>query len=100
ASALTLTARPMMTLEYASPEQVRGVTVTPASDIFSLGVVLYRLLADASPYPADTSDYELSKAICDTEPRAPSTRAARPRRRQLRGDLDAVVMLALRKDPE
>ena len=57
-----------MTLDYASPEQVRGEPVTPASDVYSLGVVLYRLLARSGPYPQDTSDYELSRAICDSEP--------------------------------
>jgi len=99
AMAVTATAQRAMTLDYASPEQVRGEAVTPASDIFSLGVVLYRLLADAGPYPADTSDYELTKAICDTEPQPPSTHTDRAKRKQLRGDLDAVVMMALRKDP-
>jgi tetratricopeptide (TPR) repeat protein len=91
-----------MTLEYASPEQVRGEPVTPASDIFSLGVVLYRLLTGGSPYPASatTSDYELGKAICDTEPAPPSHGAlTRPLKRAIKGDLDAVVMMALRKDP-
>jgi len=101
ASALTVTARPMMTLEYASPEQVRGEAVTPASDIFSLGVVLYRLLTDASPYEAATagSDYALRRAICDTEPRLPSRQVEPLLRRRLRGDLDAVLLMALRKQP-
>ncbi|MFZ5543818.1 MAG: protein kinase domain-containing protein, partial [Pseudomonadota bacterium] len=98
----TATVQRVMTLEYASPEQVKGDAVTPASDIFSLGVVLYRLLTGASPYPAATTgnDYALSKAICDTEPAAPSQGVAeRPLKRRLKGDLDAVVMMALRKDP-
>ncbi|HJV62729.1 MAG TPA: serine/threonine-protein kinase, partial [Albitalea sp.] len=100
--ALTATMQQVMTLEYASPEQVRGEAVTPASDIFALGVVLYRLLADAGPYPAPTthSSYELTRAICDTEPAPPSRVAAtRGLRRQIAGDLDAVVLMALRKDP-
>jgi tetratricopeptide (TPR) repeat protein/tRNA A-37 threonylcarbamoyl transferase component Bud32 len=101
-SARTATRQRAMTLDYASPEQVRGLELTPASDVFSLGVVLYRLLTDASPYPSETtsSDYELTRAICDTEPLPPSRRHDRgaPRRR-LRGDLDAVAMMALRKDP-
>ncbi|MED5622315.1 serine/threonine-protein kinase [Ideonella sp. BN130291] len=99
----TATRQRVMTLEYASPEQVRGQEITPASDVFSLGVVLYRLLTDASPYPGDTtsSDYALSQAICDTEPLPPSAsvRADRGLRRRLKGDLDAVVLMALRKDP-
>jgi tetratricopeptide (TPR) repeat protein len=103
----TGTAWRAMTLAYASPEQVRGEPVTPASDIYSLGVVLYRLLTGASPYPeaTATSDYELARAICDTEPAPPSRSAAVPppqageRRQRLHADLDAVVLMALRKDP-
>ena len=100
-SPATATMQRMMTLEYASPEQVRGDPITPASDIFSLGVVLYKLLTDAGPYPASTmvNAYALSKAICDTEPPPPSSRADKPRRRRLKGDLDAIVLMALRKDP-
>jgi tRNA A-37 threonylcarbamoyl transferase component Bud32/tetratricopeptide (TPR) repeat protein len=92
----------VMTLEYASPEQVRAEPATPASDVFSLGVVLYRLLSGTGPYPAGAagSDYELSKAICETEPAPPSQRASeRPLRKRLRGDLDAVALMALRKNP-
>ncbi|HEY9023433.1 MAG TPA: serine/threonine-protein kinase, partial [Burkholderiaceae bacterium] len=100
----TATAQRAMTLVYSSPEQVRGGEITPASDIYSLGVVLYRLLTNASPYPAAATDspYELTRAICDTEPVPPSAVAStEPEsvRRRLRGDLDAVVMMALRKDP-
>ena len=100
----TATAQRAMTLVYSSPEQVRGGEITPASDIYSLGVVLYRLLANASPYPATATEspYELTRAICDTEPVLPSVAATtEPEtvRRRRRGDLDAVVMMALRKDP-
>ncbi len=99
---VTATAQRVMTLAYASPEQVRGEEITPASDIFSLGVVLYRLLTDASPYPASAtdSDFELGKAICDTEPPPPSQGVERVLRRRLSGDLDAVVLMALRKEPK
>lgn len=97
----TATALRVMTPEFASPEQVSGASITPASDIFSLGVVLYRLLTDESPYPSAASGgYELIKAICDTEPVAPSRRLPRLMRRPLKGDLDAVVLKALRKRPE
>jgi len=97
--ATTATAQRAMTLDFASPEQVRGEQPTPASDIFSLGVVLYLLLADAGPYPPGADEYQLATAICDTEPPPPSARAGRPQRRPLRGDLDAVVLKALRKEP-
>jgi eukaryotic-like serine/threonine-protein kinase len=99
----TATAMRALTPEYASPEQVRGEPVTPASDIYSLGVVLYRLLTQASPYGRATDDsYALARAICDTEPVRPSRApgdAPRALRRELEGDLDAMVLMALRKDP-
>jgi eukaryotic-like serine/threonine-protein kinase len=102
AEAATATMQQVMTLEYASPEQVRGGTVTPASDVFSLGVVLYRLLTGTSPYaPSRTQGrYELARAICELET-APPSRAtpSRALRRRLGGDLDAVVLMALRKEP-
>ncbi|WP_374568106.1 protein kinase [Ideonella sp.] len=105
---VTATAQRALTPEYASPEQVRGEAATPASDIYALGVVLYRLLTRVSPYGDTTgSSYELARAICDTEP-VPPSRALdaagqtlpRPLRRQLQGDLDAVVMMALRKQAD
>ena len=97
----TQTAQRVMTLEYASPEQVRGEAVTPASDVFSLGVVLYRLLTGAGPYSATqmASDYALGQAICEAEAQPPSRQAERALRRDLAGDLDALVLMALRKEP-
>ena len=127
AKTATLTGMRMMTPEYACPEQVRGETITTASDVYSLGVVLYELLAGRRPYRFGTHNpLEIARVICDEEPRRPSTvvtqgqaeskagktgtaaeqvsaaRATEPSRlaRQLRGDLDAILLKALRKEPE
>jgi serine/threonine protein kinase len=63
-----------MTPEYASPEQIRGEPITTATDVYSLGVVLYRLVAGRSPYPAKTrTPHDFALAICEWEPERPST---------------------------
>jgi tetratricopeptide (TPR) repeat protein len=104
----TATMLPMMTPEYASPEQVRGEPVTTSSDIYSLGVVLYELLTGRRPYtvPADSLE-GIVRAVCATEPLPPSAAVrrgegtARPEAvaGELRGDLDTIVLKALRKEP-
>ena len=68
-----------MTPEFASPEQIRGEPITTATDVYSLGVVLYRLLAGRSPYATKIrSPHELAKAICEFEPERPSAAVLRP----------------------
>lgn len=87
-----------MTLEYASPEQVRGGNVGPTTDVYSLGLVLYRLLTGAKPYGEDTTNAsEFEQAICEVDPKPPSDQAGD---RRLAGDLDNIVLMALRKEPE
>jgi eukaryotic-like serine/threonine-protein kinase len=118
----TLNMMRMLTPEYASPEQVRGEVVTTASDVYSLGVVLFRLLTGQHPFRAQTrSPDEILRATRDAEPPKPST-AARwdpvggneaakvfqataedsPAKlsNRLRGDLDNIVLMALKKEPE
>ncbi|NBB72204.1 MAG: protein kinase [Bacteroidetes bacterium] len=103
-----------MTPEYASPEQVRDGAITTASDVYQLGVVLYELLTGQRPYNVrDRSPSEVERVICDEMPTRPSTAVtdapsdtmdapASPDRlrKTLRGDLDTIVMKALRKEPD
>jgi serine/threonine protein kinase len=73
AGAETTLLRPM-TPEYASPEQIRGEAITTTTDVYSLGVVLYRLLTGRSPYPESTrTPLQFAQAICEAEPLRPST---------------------------
>ena len=92
----------VMTPLYASPEQVRGGTITTASDVYGLGVVLFQLLCGRLPYRAGhASSFEVERAVLEEQPPAPSAVAQDAAlRRRLRGDLDAIVLKALRKEPD
>ncbi|HEU4431927.1 MAG TPA: serine/threonine-protein kinase, partial [Pyrinomonadaceae bacterium] len=106
---LTATAMPFMTPQYASPEQLRGESVTTATDVYSLGVVLYELLSGRLPYRFKSRvPHEIAKAICDDDPERPSVAIAglngeKPqvskRRKRLHPDLDNIVLMAMRKEP-
>ena len=98
--AATRTAFRVLTPESASPEQVRGEPVTVSTDVYSLGVLLYRLITGTSPYRGDlTSDSSIVTAICEEDPRRPSAVAAGADQRDVRGDVDLIVLKALNKDP-
>jgi eukaryotic-like serine/threonine-protein kinase len=109
----------IMTPDHASPEQVRGQAITTSSDVYVLGVLLYRLLSGSGPFIiSSTRLTEIERAICEHEPRPPSHTVntddsaesrsiaesrgtgAKRLRRTLSGDLDNIVLMAMRKEPE
>ena len=90
----TMTSARLMTPECASPEQVRGQPITTASDIYSLGVLLYHLLTGERPYQfATRTQEEIMRIVCEEEPKRPGL--VRP----LPEDLDTIVLKAMHKEP-
>lgn len=113
----TRTGRRPMTPHYASPEQVCGRAITTASDVYQLGVVLYELLTGQRPYCVeDRTPADIQRIVCEEDPPRPSKavwpssgssdevrdRGTSPAElhKTLRGDLDTIVMKALRKEPD
>jgi eukaryotic-like serine/threonine-protein kinase len=104
---LTRASERLMTPEYASPEQLRGDHITTAADVYALGVVLYELLAGRHPFEIETkSPLEIAQLICEREPEPPSRaitsgdkRWSAHASRRLKGDIDNIVLMAMRKEP-
>jgi eukaryotic-like serine/threonine-protein kinase len=104
---LTRASERLMTPEYASPEQLRGGQITTAADVYALGVLLYELLAGKHPFEMQTkSPLEIAQLICEQEPEPPSrantssgNRPSAQASRRLKGDIDNIVLMAMRKEP-
>lgn len=90
----------ILTPEYASPEQIRGEVMTTASDVYGLGVLLYEILTRRRPYCFTTRQPdEIARLIGERDPPKPSTTMDGRLGRQVRGDLDNIVLMAMQRDP-
>ncbi len=97
--ARTRTGFAMFTPEYGSPEQARGDAVSTATDIYSVGAVLYELVTGTPAHRSSGSGLEILRVICEVDPARPSAVAPGGRRRELAGDLDNIILKALHKEP-
>lgn len=98
------TTQPMLTPDYAAPEQLGGEQITIATDIYALGAVLYQLVTGTSPWQRDGSSVPtMVRRILQEDPALPSKVAARDgapvRAQAVAGDLDAIILKAMRRDP-
>ncbi len=98
----TQTAFRALTPAYASPEQLKNETITTASDIYSLGIVLYELLTSERPFQFEGKSLdEIIKTVTSIDPPVPSINPkSKIRNPKLKGDLDNIALTALRKEPE
>jgi tRNA A-37 threonylcarbamoyl transferase component Bud32/tetratricopeptide (TPR) repeat protein len=87
-----------LTLAYAAPEQVLGEPVSVASDVYALGVMLFELVTGRRLYVSSDA-HAIQAEVLRGEPRRPSGVASHQRARALRGDIDAIVLTALQRDP-
>jgi tetratricopeptide (TPR) repeat protein len=101
-SGLTIAAAGPLTPEYASPEQIRGLPITTAADVYALGAILFELLTGSRAQRMDTySPLEIERIVCERDvphPSAAAKAAGAPYR--VPSDLDTIVLMAMRKEPE
>jgi serine/threonine protein kinase len=97
----TLAGMGPLTPEYASPEQIRGLPITTAADVYALGAILFELLTGSRAQRIDThTPAEIERVVCQTDTPRPSTVARVAGAPRIDGDIDNIVLMAMRKEPE